>query len=29
MKRPYVLGETQGRFTLNVLAFESKHLGVF
>ena len=29
MKRPYVLGETQGRFTLNALAFESKRLGVF
>lgn len=29
MKRPYVLGETQGRFTLNVLAFENKRLGVF
>ena len=29
MKRPYVLGKTQGRFTLNALAFESKRLGVF
>lgn len=25
----YVLGKTQGRFTLNALAFESKRLGVF
>jgi len=28
-KRLYVLGKTQGRFTLNALAFESKRLGVF
>jgi hypothetical protein len=28
-KRLCVLGKTQGRFTLNALAFESKRLGVF
>jgi hypothetical protein len=27
-KRLYVLNKTQGRFTLNALAFESKRLGV-